>query len=295
MSHPGGGGHANTRHHLKPSPRSREVSVSVDEAGWRFLDFAVHVLGRGESEQIFQPHREVALVLLDGEVRIKTSRGSFAVKRHDVFSEPPHVLYVPPSERAVVEASEEACFSIGSAPAEGRYPLRLFDPADLQAEMRGAGAARRQVNYLLAAPLPAERLILYEVIAERGTWCGWPPHCHDGYDGSPYLEETYYFRFDREEGYALQRNYRVDEDFDETFVAGNGDLILITKGYHTTVTMPGAAMYFLNYLAGELTDEDRARPPCFDQRHTWITRDWTDKAIKLPTPGANVAPRAASG
>ena len=77
--------------------------------------------------------------------------------------------------------------------------------------MRGGGAALRQVNYLLAAPLPAERLIIYEIIAESGSWCGWPPHCHDGYDGSPYLEETYYFRFDREEGYAIHRNYRVDE------------------------------------------------------------------------------------
>lgn len=176
----------------------------------------------------------------------------------------------------------------------GPLPVEVLRTVRFRAEVRGVGAARRQVNYLLAAPLPAERLILYEVIAERGTWCGWPPHCHDGYDGSPYLEETYYFRFDRDEGYALQRNYRVDEDFDETFVAGDGDLILITKGYHTTVAMPGAGMYFLNYLAGELRDEDRARPPCFDQRHTWITGNWTDEATMLPTPGVNVPREAAS-
>jgi 5-deoxy-glucuronate isomerase len=275
-------------HHIKQSSLGRGVSVTVGEAGWRFLDFAVHVLGHGESEKLLHPGREVALVLLEGQVHVKTGHGSFHLARRDVFSEPPHVLYVPPSEQVVVEALDEACFSIGGAPAQGRYPLRLFKPEDMRAELRGGGAAIRQVNYLLAAPLPAERLILYEVIAERGTWCGWPPHCHDGHDGSPYLEETYYFRFDREEGYALHRNYRVGTDFDEIFVAGDGDLVLITEGYHTTVVMPGAHMYFLNYLAGELTDQDRVRPPCFDQRHTWITCDWTAGARRLPTPGINL-------
>ena len=57
-----------------------------------------------------------------------------------------------------------------------------------------------------ASPLPAERLILYEVYVPRGKWSGWPPHCHDGWEGSPYLEETYYFRFDPPNGWCMHRN-----------------------------------------------------------------------------------------
>jgi 5-deoxy-glucuronate isomerase len=279
----------NSSHHVKSPPGRQDVSVSVEEAGWRFLDFAVHSLGAGESTEISHPGRELALVLLNGAVRTRAGRSCFEMVRTDVFSEPPHLLYVTPSEPLRVEALSSASFSVGGAPATGLYPSRLFVPTEMRAEMRGGGAALRQVNYLLAAPLPAERLIIYEIIAERGTWCGWPPHCHDGYDGSPYLEETYYFRFDREEGYAIHRNYRVDEPFDETFVAGDNDVVLVTKGYHTTVAMPGADMYFLNYLAGELTDVQRARPPCFDQRHTWVTNNWTAGKISLPTPGVNAA------
>ena len=33
-----------------------------------------------------------------------------------------------------------------------------------------------------------------------GSWSGYPPHCHDGKFGSPYLEETYYYRISPDNG-----------------------------------------------------------------------------------------------
>ena len=41
-------------------------------------------------------------------------------------------------------------------------------------------------------------------------------------------------------------------------------------------------MMFLNYLAGELYDDERTTPPCFDQGHTWIQNDWDRDAWDLP-------------
>ena len=81
----------------------------------------------------------------------------------------------------------------------------------------------------------------------------------------------------------MHRNYRVDKPLDETFVVTDGDLVLVTKGYHTTTAAPGSHMYFLNYLAGELTDLDRATPPCFEAVHTWITSDWHSGELDFPT------------
>ena len=116
----------------------------------------------------------------------------------------------------------------------------------------------------------------------RGSWSGWPPHCHDGFDGSPYLEETYYFRLDPADGFAMHRNWRVDEDFDEVLTAGDGDCALVTKGYHSTAAAPGSHMFFLNYLAGELVDGERVTPPCFHQAYTWIEEDWDAFGWDLP-------------
>ena len=41
-------------------------------------------------------------------------------------------------------------------------------------------------------------------------------------------------------------------------------------------------MYFLNYLAGELSDGGRGTPPCFMAEHTWIESDWTAGEWGLP-------------
>ena len=173
-------------------------------------------------------------------------------------------------------------FAIGSAPAVGKHPVRLFSPDEMKSEVRGGGAARRQVNHVLASPLPAERLILFEVYVPRGTWSGWPPHRHDGIEGSPYLEETYLFRLDPSDGFAMHRNWAPETGFDEVLVAQDSDVALVPRGYHSSVACPGAHMYFLNYLAGDLVDEKRSTPPCFHQSFTWIEDDWDAHGWDLP-------------
>ena len=140
----------------------------------------------------------------------------------------------------------------------------------------------RQVNHILAAPLPAERLILFEVYVPGGAWSGWPPHCHDGYAGSPYLEEVYYYRFTPDYGFGIHRNYRKDEAFNEVFSVRHGDAVMVTKGFHPTTASPGSNMYFLNYLAGDLLDEARATPPVDDTDFAWMKQDWDGKRLALP-------------
>jgi 5-deoxy-glucuronate isomerase len=170
---------------LRPRHPLDGVSVSVEDAGWKYLDFAVHELQDGEKLKIAHPGRELALVPLGGDLQAEAGGQNFKLARKDVFSDPPYVLYVPPAEVVRVTASTRASFAVGGAPATGRYPVRLFEPHEMRSEMRGGGPAIRQIGHVLAAPLPAERLILYEVICPLGGWCGWPPHCHDGFDGSP--------------------------------------------------------------------------------------------------------------
>ena len=41
-------------------------------------------------------------------------------------------------------------------------------------------------------------------------------------------------------------------------------------------------MMFLNYLAGELYDDERTTPPCFDEAHTWIQDNWDHNDWDLP-------------
>ena len=162
-------------HHLHPNPNSElKLNVTPASAGWQYLSFSALSLPAGGTHSHLTEHTEIAIVPLSGEGHITVGDQSFTLKRENVFAGKPDVLYVPPKHEIKVEANSDFEFSLGSAPAQGKYPLRLFKPEEMKSEMRGGGTALRQVNHILAAPLPAERLILFEVYVPGGTWSGWP-------------------------------------------------------------------------------------------------------------------------
>ena len=48
----------------------------------------------------------------------------------------------------------------------------------------------------------------------------------------------------------------------------DGDVAVITSGYHPVVAAPGYALYYLWIMAGE----GRQMVPHFDDRHDWVQR-----------------------
>lgn len=267
------------------------LEVTPESAGWSNVGFRVVEVQAGAPWTGAEAGRETAIVTLEGEGTITGGGIVSAVSRRSVFDEVGRVVYFPPGTEYSVESSTSLLIAIGTAPADGLLPPRVFEPTEMRSEIRGGGQSYRQVVHTLSAPLPAERLIAYEVYVPRGTWAGWPPHRHDGVDGSPYLEETYYFRLDRPEGYVLHRNFcdgrgpdagGRDDGFDEVAVAHDGEVVCVPMGFHTSVVSPGSNMYFLNFLAGDLRMEARATPPCFHADHVWITDDWTAGEWELP-------------
>lgn len=278
------------KHHIKPNHDDKIlISVTPESAAWRDLSYHVVRLDPGESHHVSTPGLEMAIVPLVGNGRFSVKNGDiYAVSRANPFDEMPHILYVPPGHDVTIDAGAGGFeFAYGSAPAEGKYPLRLFKPEEMKSEVRGGGVALRQVNHVLAHPLPAERLILFEVYVPGGAYSGWPPHCHDGYEGSAYLEETYYYRIKPEHGFCIHHNYRKDNDFSEAFVVKNGDLVLVTQGFHPVAVPPGSNVYFLNFLAGDLIAEERATPPFDDPDWAWMKQDYEGGRMTLPVGASN--------
>lgn len=272
---------------IRPQPGpGRILDITPESAGWDNVAFSAVELTPSDPWTGVASDRETAIVPLSGSGRVRAGDIDTPISRISVFEELGRIVYLPPGTPYEITTESSLTAAVGSAPAEGRYPARVFEPSEMRVEIRGGGQAYRQVVHSLAHPLPAEKLILYEVFVPRGTWSGWPPHCHDGRDGSPYLEEVYYFRLDRPEGYCMHRNWRTEEEFDEAVVARDGDAVLVPKGYHTSVACPSSNMYFLNYLAGELIGDERRTPPCFAAEHTWIEADWGAGAWTLPVAGA---------
>ena len=133
----------------------------------------------------------------------------------------------------------------------------------MKVEIRGGGNATRQINHIFTPDFPAHRLLLCEVYTPSGNWSSYPPHKHDVHN-PPHevdLEEIYYYRIDRPEGYAIQRVYTADRRLDDTITVRDGDLVLVPEGYHPVVAAHGYNVYYLNALAGSARSMAAADDP----------------------------------
>jgi 5-deoxy-glucuronate isomerase len=97
------------------------------------------------------------------------------------------------------------------------------------------------------------------------------------------LEEIYYYRFARPGAWGLQRLYRPDRSRDAIWEVHDGELVLVTDGYHPFVASHGDHAYYLNALAG-----DRRTMACsFDPELDWVRQTWAsmepDSRVPLVT------------
>ena len=79
-------------------------------------------------------------------------------------------------------------------------------------------------------------------------------------------EEVYYFLFDPVDGFGVQCVYTADGSVDEAYRVKNDELVEFPYGYHSTVSTPGYATYFLWLMAGDYQGFNRS----LDPKHAWV-------------------------
>jgi 5-deoxy-glucuronate isomerase len=231
----------------------RVHEITPQSAGWRYVGFDVFDLAPGQKLEREIPDREQCLVLLSGRASVSAGGQDFGVigMRRNPFDGKPFAVYVPPRSPLTVAAATACELAVGSAPAAGRLPPRLIPPDDIGEEVRGAGTNTRYIRNVLPADAAAERLLLVEVLTPGGHWSSYPPHKHDSeLGGETRLEETYYHRLARPQGFAFQRVYSDDRSLDETMTVEDRDVVLVPRGYHPVSAAHGFDLYYLNVMAG---------------------------------------------
>ena len=260
-------------------------SITPADAGWTYVSFAVHALAAGDSLSLPSDGQERALVPLSGIAGVTAESQSWQLGgRQTVFDGLGYCLYLPLDTEATVTAATDLEIAIAAAPATTRHAPVLVTPDDTELELRGGGNASRQVNSLMLPDFPADRLHVIEVWTPGGNWSSYPPHKHEhDRDGEAELEETYYYRLrDPQDGWAVQRVYSPERDFDLVQTVRDGDLLLIPWGYHTTVAAHGHDLYYLNVLAGPAPKRtlQAFQDPCLK-----ATQDaWPDAGIDSRLP-----------
>lgn len=262
-------------------PPARFAGVRND-FGFQYLSFETRTLAAGARFAGETGGNELAMVMLGGICGVESSEGSWPEvggRRH-VFDGRPHTLYVPLGARFDVTAKSDCDIAFCYCRAEVRHPARLIAPAEVEVEIRGGGNATRQINHMLKPDFPAQRLLIVEVYTPAGNWSSYPPHKHDVHNppGEVDLEEIYYYKIDRPEGYAIQRVYTADRKLDETITVRNGEIVLIPEGYHPVVAAHGYNVYYLNALAGSA----RSMAASDDPNYAWVRAEWKDKDPRVP-------------
>jgi 5-deoxy-glucuronate isomerase len=258
------------------------MRVSRGRSGFDYVTFEVRRIKGGDSFAGSTDSNELAIVTLGGRFQVNSSQGNWESigGRANVFSGKAWTLYLPVKTTFTVTALTDCELAFCYCLAEDMHPPMLIPPEDVRVEIRGGANATRQINHILTPEFPAQRLLIVEVYTPGGNWSSYPPHKHDVHNPPEEvdLEEIYYYRIDRPEGYAIQRVYSRDGKLDETITVRDGELVLIPEGYHPVVAAHGYNIYYLNVLAGSA----RSMAAADDPDYAWVRKSWTHQDDRLP-------------
>jgi len=264
------------------------AEVFAAQAGWQYLNMAVRRMNAGEKWAANTGAYEYGHVILGGKCHIRSSAGNFLNigARPNVFSGKPYAVYLSRNIDFEIEALTDE-FEVASCWVETDedHPAQLVTPESCAVELRGGGNASRQINSIFPPGFDCQRLVCVEVYTPSGNWSSYPPHKHDVHreDESGNLleadlEEIYFYKIDRPEGYAYQRVYTDDRHIDALMMAQHHDAILVPEGYHPVVSAPGYNTYYLNWLAGSAQSLANSDDPAY----AWVKNQWPPIDPRLP-------------
>jgi 5-deoxy-glucuronate isomerase len=269
--------------HPQNDPTGLITRITPELAGWQHLSVEVRRLNKDQTWTHTTGESEYGLVILGGVCSVVSNRGTWSEigRRPDVFSGMPHALYLPRhTEFTLTSHTDGFEVGIGWVATDQDFPPKLVTPAESAIEIRGKGQTTRQINSLIPPGFPCSRIIAVEVYTPGGNWSSYPPHKHDVHrvdDAGELieadLEEVYYFKIDRPDGYAIQRVYTPDGKIDALMLARNNDAVLVPEGFHPVSAAPGYKVYYLNFLAGSAQSLANVDDP----DHAWIKETWVDQ------------------
>jgi 5-deoxy-glucuronate isomerase len=265
--------------------------ITPEAAGWTYSGLRIAELPPGGTLKLPAGPDETIVLPLTGSVTVDCDGQRFALRgRSGVFDRVTDFAYLPRDADALLSSASGGRFALPSARASRRLPARYVPAEEVPVELRGAGAASRQVNnFCSPEAFGADRLIAVEVLTPGGNWSSYPPHKHDETSAEEsQLEEIYYFEV-AADGLAYQRVYGSGpgREIDVCAQVGSGDVVLIPHGYHgPSMAAPGYDLYYLNVMAGP---GERAWRFCDDPEHAWVRSGWTgaeiDPRLPLTSPG----------
>lgn len=229
----------------------RKLSITPANSAMRELSYGRIVLDASTPSVAFATDGdEVALIGMSGQATVRVDGQPYAMGTFDT-------LYIPRGHQVEVSTDEACDIAECRAPIAGTYPLQYIKYADVEANpglkfQAGEAGARRTLNILVGKNVEAGRLMAGVTWSEAGNWTSWPPHEHET------IAEELYVYFGMPPGvFGLQLVYTDSNEPERVEMVRDGDAVLMPKGYHPNVAIPGHPIKFLWVMAAHRETEDR--------------------------------------
>ena len=235
------------------------------------LDFLK--LADGQSYSISEKNKEFALIVIYGTCSVKGEGFSFdkVGKRKTPFDGVGEAVYVgKDTDFTVTGVGGDVKIAVCKAPAVKYFKPQYVSEEEILTKNLGKGAYSRSAAFNLSDKVEANLLYIGEFWVENGNWASYPPHKHD-VDNMPiegFLDEIYYFEFDKPQGFGFQAVYSKEGDINKVYKVKTGDLVEVPKGYHPFTVAPGYKNYCLWIMAGK----NRGIFCTSEEDHVWMNK-----------------------
>lgn len=240
------------------------LTTYTNEYQEMMMDICVYRMKAGQIKAFRKPGEETAVLLLKGEIEYRFDGRSCLAARKDVFTDGPWCVHIGTEAQLEVEAkADDTEILVQSTHNDTVFPSRLYRPEDAPWAYSSVGkfgnTAKRRVSTIFDIDIaPYSNMVLGEVLNDPGNWSGYLPHRHP-------QPETYYFLFDRPEGFG------ASFVGDQVFKSVDGSFSAIPGGaLHPQAAAPGFQMYtcwMIRHLDGKpwhQTDRNE------DERYLWL-------------------------
>jgi 5-deoxy-glucuronate isomerase len=233
------------------SQKGRHISVTPENSSMRHLVYGRIILDEGTPRVEFSTGQlETGLICLSGSCTIRTEGETLEINQHDS-------IYIPRDASVEISTASAVDLVECSAEVDNRYPLQVVRYADVEKDASlkfrtGGPSTTRTVNITLGKNVEAGRILAGFTTSEPGHWTSWPPHEH-----AAILEELYVYYDMPAPAFGVQFVYTNPDEPEFIGVVRDGDAVLMPRGFHPNVSVPGHPINFVWLMAAHREVEDR--------------------------------------
>ncbi|MDT7779381.1 MAG: 5-deoxy-glucuronate isomerase [Acidobacteriota bacterium] len=231
--------------------KGRHISITPQNSSMKHLVYGRIILDEETPRAAFNTGElETGLICLSGECTIKAGGETHKIERYDS-------IYIPRDTDVEITTESAVDLVECSAEVEKKYPLQVVRYADVERDSSlkfktGGASNTRTVNITLGKNVEAGRILAGFTTSEPGHWTSWPPHEH-----AAILEELYVYYNMPAPAFGVQFVYTNPEEPEFVGVVRDGDAVIMPRGFHPNVSVPGHPINFVWLMAAHREVEDR--------------------------------------